>query len=75
MLNRDTAWHPKVPHIPFEEPDKTFQNVIEHLYNISGFPEPASIGWMYSISIPFFRAVVHIEDLTGNHPEKVLFLA
>ena len=42
--NRDTAWHPKLPHIPFEEPDKTFQKATEHLYNISGFPEPASIG-------------------------------
>ncbi len=42
--NRDTTWHPKVATIPFGEPDRTFQKAAEHLYDISGFPEPARVG-------------------------------
>lgn len=44
ILNRDSVWHPKAPLIPFNEPDKTFQEATNHLYDLTGFPEPLSIG-------------------------------
>jgi len=44
ILNRDSAWHPKSPLIPFNKPDKTFQDATTQLYDLSGFPEPLSIG-------------------------------
>ncbi len=44
VLNRDSAWHPKSPVIPFDEPDKTFQDATAQLYDLNGFPEPVSVG-------------------------------
>ena len=44
ILNRDSAWHPKESVIQFNEPDRTFQDATTHLYDISGFPEPLSVG-------------------------------
>lgn len=44
VLNRDSAWHPKEPLIPFNKPDKTFQDATTQLYDLSGFPEPLSVG-------------------------------
>lgn len=44
ILNRDSAWHPKEPLIPFNEPDRTFQDATTQLYELSGFPEPLSVG-------------------------------
>lgn len=44
ILNRDSAWHPKEPLIPFNKPDKTFQDATTQLYDLSGFPEPLSVG-------------------------------
>ncbi len=44
ILSSDSAWHPKSPLIPFNDPDKTFQEATTHLYNLTGFPEPLSIG-------------------------------
>jgi len=44
VLNRDSAWHPKLSMIPFDEPDKTFQDATAQLYDLNGFPEPVSVG-------------------------------
>jgi len=44
ILNRDSAWHPKEALIPFNEPDRTFQDATTQLYELSGFPEPLSVG-------------------------------
>ncbi len=44
ILDQDSAWHPKVPQIPFDLPDKSFQDATTKLYNISGFPEPVRVG-------------------------------
>jgi hypothetical protein len=44
ILNRDSAWHPKLSMIPFSEPDKTFQDATAQLYDLNGFPEPVSVG-------------------------------
>jgi predicted AAA+ superfamily ATPase len=43
-VNRDSAWHPKVLQIPFDGPDNVFQEATAHLIELTGFPEPASIG-------------------------------
>jgi predicted AAA+ superfamily ATPase len=44
ILNRDSAWHPKSLLIPFDEPDKAFQEATTQLYDLTGFPEPLIIG-------------------------------
>ena len=44
IINRDSAWHPKAPLVPFDETDKTFQDATTQLYDLSGFPEPLSVG-------------------------------
>jgi len=44
ILNRDSAWHPKLSMVPFIEPDKTFQDATAQLYDLNGFPEPVSVG-------------------------------
>lgn len=44
VLNRDSIWHPKADRVPFEEPDKPFQEATNLLYNLTGFPEPVSVG-------------------------------
>jgi len=44
ILNRETAWHPKLLTIPFGNSNKIFQEATGQLYEISGFPEPLSVG-------------------------------
>lgn len=44
FLDRETIWHPKIPQIPFSEPNKTFQDATNLLYDLTGFPEPVSVG-------------------------------
>ncbi len=44
MLNPETAWHPKLPMPPYDGPDKTFQDATGQLYELTGFPEPLSVG-------------------------------
>ncbi len=44
VFNPDSAWHPKSPLIPFEDPDRSFQDATAHLYDLTGFPEPVSVG-------------------------------
>jgi predicted AAA+ superfamily ATPase len=43
-LNRDTAWHPKSASIPFDDSDKAFQEATAQLLELTGFPEPLSVG-------------------------------
>ena len=43
ILDRDSAWHPNSL-ITFDEPDVSFQGATDHLYNLTGFPEPAFVG-------------------------------
>ena len=43
-LDRDSAWHPRSNQIQFNEPDKIFQEATTHLYDLTGFPEPSTIG-------------------------------
>ena len=44
ILNRDSAWHPKSSLVPFSDSDKTFQEATLQLFDLTGFPEPLSIG-------------------------------
>ncbi len=44
ILNRDSTWFPNSPNISFDETDESFRDAADHLYNISGFPEPAYVG-------------------------------
>jgi len=43
-LNREGAWHPKLPMPSFDKPDKSFQDAVAQLYDLTGFPEPLSVG-------------------------------
>ncbi len=43
-LNRETAWHPKLPMSSYDKPDKSFQDAVAQLYDLTGFPEPLSVG-------------------------------
>ncbi len=43
-LDRDTAWTPNILEDPFHEPNQSFSEATDHLYHLSGFPEPASVG-------------------------------
>jgi predicted AAA+ superfamily ATPase len=42
-INREVAWHPKLPMPSFDEPDKTFQDATKQLYDLTGFPEPLCV--------------------------------
>ncbi len=44
VLDFASAWHPKLGTLFFEEPDKSFTQAATLLYEISGFPEPVSVG-------------------------------
>ncbi len=44
ILDRDSAWHPNSPGIIFDEPDESFRDATDHLYHLTGFPEPAHVG-------------------------------
>ncbi len=44
ILDRDSTWLPGSLNVPFDEPDKGFLDATEHLYNLTGFPEPAYDG-------------------------------
>ena len=43
-INRDEAWHPKKPDLTFDVADKSFRDATDHLYGLTGFPEPAIVG-------------------------------
>ena len=43
-LNREAAWHPKLPMSSYDKPDKSFQDAVAQLYDLTGFPEPLSVG-------------------------------
>lgn len=44
VLDFESAWHPKLGTLFFEEDDKPFTEAATLLYEISGFPEPLSVG-------------------------------
>jgi len=44
VLDRDSAWIPTSLKIAFDEPDEIFSDATDHLYNLTGFPEPVSVG-------------------------------
>ena len=44
ILDQDSAWHPKSSLVPFSDSDKTFQEATLQLFDLTGFPEPLSIG-------------------------------
>ncbi len=43
-FNINSFWQIDSVDIPFREPDKTYQDATNHLYNLTGFPEPVSVG-------------------------------
>ena len=43
-IDRETAWHPKSERLEFASPDRSFQEAAAQLLDISGFPEPLSVG-------------------------------
>jgi len=43
-FDRASAWCPQTVSIPFRDPDRAFQEATAHLYNLTGFPEPVSVG-------------------------------
>ena len=43
-LNREDAWHPKLPMPSFDKVDMPFKDAVALLYDLTGFPEPLSIG-------------------------------
>ena len=53
VLDRNSAWIPTSLEIPFDEPDESFSDATDHLYSLTGFPEPAYVGTkeFYSSSI------------------------
>jgi len=43
-LDRDAAWNPKSAFIAFRDSDKAFQEATTQLLDLTGFPEPLSVG-------------------------------
>lgn len=39
-----SAWHPKTEILPFDEPEPAFREAAFQLFEVSGFPEPFSVG-------------------------------
>ena len=67
-LNRDTAWHPKSASIPFDDSDKAFQEATAQLLELTGFPEPLSVG-----TKDFYERWKnnHISLITGEEPRDL----
>ena len=44
ILDRDSTWLPNSLNTSFDESDESFRDATDHLYNVSGFPEPVYVG-------------------------------
>ena len=44
ILDRDSAWLPNSLNTSFDESGESFRDATDHLYNVSGFPEPVYVG-------------------------------
>jgi predicted AAA+ superfamily ATPase len=43
-FDKSAVWEPHTLSIPFRDADKAFQAATAHLYNLTGFPEPVTVG-------------------------------